>query len=192
MEAQVSHYPKNRCKNLPYRWTRPIFSSLRNRPQHQCLNNWQALHQPAKKPQLNPSKSTAKLPRRSIQPIARLRAHLTLLNRSLMKPALTCSCDIRTLSNKHVLLHGPNQTSARTLLLAELNGRTTWQFITNTNVPTNTFLKFMATTGMRYAIQSQTTTTQGMQYKILGKLKIISKGDRCVEKVFLFLFGRGI
>lgn len=145
---QADKLAKNGGNNPPCPWTRTTLLWIRNRPHYECFGKGRNTYQLPKKPQMLPFKPMAELPRRTTQAISRLRAQLTVVDRSPTRPAFTRECGGSIVSSRQILLDCMNEPalSTRKILLHEYEGNVTWDSITNTNIPVKRLMRFMTTT----------------------------------------------
>lgn len=147
---QAETLTKEGTKDPPCQSTRTTVTWLRARPQHQCMEKWQNNYGLSKKPSRKPFAATASIPRRSICAISRLRAGLTTIDPSPMKPPIPCVCRLAPASSKHTLLDCQDEPAktAHKLLLDGHKGTMTWDSITNEHLRFKELIRFMATTGL--------------------------------------------
>lgn len=122
-------------------WTRATLTSAKYQPR-------QILHKANNGKGRTPFPPTRGLPKNAAVAIARMRHHLTTMDKNPLRPAPPCTCDGRASSAIHILLECPLQTEPRAKLLAGHHSPVNWTSITQDNIRPKALLEFMNETGL--------------------------------------------
>lgn len=123
------------------------------------IEQWHERHPGVKKPRNKPFPPTSGLRRRLATAISRLRASLTAIDSSPLRPAEECASGSGQQCPKHIFIDCSETqvVQATAILYANHKGPRIWQSLTNDDIRRKNLIGFMAMTGLQRIRQIITT-----------------------------------